>query len=323
MRPGIRFNGCGDEFLGESRWCVLSEICSCRSPMLPNFIGIGAPKAATTWLAQRLRDHPNVFLTPVKETHFFTQDVVDGHLDQYESYFEDVERESAVGEISVDYYRSDIVPRRVHRYLPKVRLFASLRNPIDQAYSYYWHFQRQNFHNEGHAENFEEALEVFPDRFIQAGLHYQNLSRWLEYFDRSQILILFFEDVKEKPEQTLERLYKHIGVDPSVAARVASRREDQARSGTSPRGPVAERVRQGLHGFLTQHVYNPLKNLIGVPQATKVKNALRLRKIMEWAFRRDGYPDMSPETRSALRDRFASDIDRLEKLTGRDLSHWQ
>jgi len=130
--------------------------------MLPTFIGIGAPKAATTWLGHQLREHPDVFLAPVKETHFFTQDTIEGCLDQYESYFTEAEEETAIGEISVDYYRSGIVPGRIHRYLPEVRLFVSVRNPIEQAYSYYWHFQRQNFHNEGHAGSFEEAIDVFP-----------------------------------------------------------------------------------------------------------------------------------------------------------------
>jgi len=291
--------------------------------MLPTFIGIGAPKAATTWLGHQLREHPDVFLAPVKETHFFTQDTIEGCLDQYESYFTEAEEETAIGEISVDYYRSGIVPGRIHRYLPEVRLFVSVRNPIEQAYSYYWHFQRQNFHNEGHAGSFEEAIDVFPDRFIQAGLHYENLRRWLEYFDRSQLLILFFKDIKQKPEEVVKRLYGHIGVDPSFPVQDVNRQGRSARSGTSPRGPVVEGVRKRVHDFLTQRVYNPLKNLVGVPQAAKMKETLRIRELMEWAFRQDGYPDMNPNTRRALRQRFAEDIAKLEQMTGRDLSHWQ
>jgi hypothetical protein len=38
---------------------------------LPTFLGIGAPRAGTTWLHVNLRKHPEIWLTPVKEIHYF------------------------------------------------------------------------------------------------------------------------------------------------------------------------------------------------------------------------------------------------------------
>ncbi len=37
----------------------------------PHFLGIGAPKAGTTWLWSQLKKHPDVWMTPEKEMHFF------------------------------------------------------------------------------------------------------------------------------------------------------------------------------------------------------------------------------------------------------------
>jgi len=37
----------------------------------PAFLGIGAPRAGTTWLHANLRQHPEIWLTPVKEVHYF------------------------------------------------------------------------------------------------------------------------------------------------------------------------------------------------------------------------------------------------------------
>jgi hypothetical protein len=37
----------------------------------PHFLGIGAPRAGTTWLWAQLRKHPDVWLAPQKEIHFF------------------------------------------------------------------------------------------------------------------------------------------------------------------------------------------------------------------------------------------------------------
>jgi hypothetical protein len=39
--------------------------------MFPNFLCIGAQKSGTTWLYENLKQHPEVWLTPVKEIHFF------------------------------------------------------------------------------------------------------------------------------------------------------------------------------------------------------------------------------------------------------------
>jgi len=38
---------------------------------LPTFLGIGAPRAGTTWLHANLKKHPEIWLTPVKEIHYF------------------------------------------------------------------------------------------------------------------------------------------------------------------------------------------------------------------------------------------------------------
>ena len=38
---------------------------------LPDFLGIGAQKAGTTWLWQRLSEHPGIWMPPVKELHYF------------------------------------------------------------------------------------------------------------------------------------------------------------------------------------------------------------------------------------------------------------
>lgn len=39
--------------------------------MYPDFLVIGAQKAGTTWLDRNLRDHPQVWLPPEKEIHYF------------------------------------------------------------------------------------------------------------------------------------------------------------------------------------------------------------------------------------------------------------
>src|SRR5947208_7454350 len=111
--------------------------------MLPNFIGIGAPKAGTTWLAKCLAEHPQVFMAAVKKTNFFDYAAIEGRMTEYEIHFAGAEGKKAVGEYSVRYLLSAHAPERIQQILPGVRLIVSFRNPIDQVYSHYWHLHRQ------------------------------------------------------------------------------------------------------------------------------------------------------------------------------------
>ena len=112
----------------------------------PTFLGIGAPKAGTTWLARCLAEHPDVFLVDTKETNFFDWDTVDGRWSEYERHYLNATDEHAVGEVSVRYFASKAAPARAHKYLPDARLFAVIREPGQQLLSHYYHLMRQNFH---------------------------------------------------------------------------------------------------------------------------------------------------------------------------------
>jgi hypothetical protein len=295
--------------------------------VLPTFLGIGAPKCATTWLYHCLDDHPEVFMSDVKETNFFVFDTIEGRLDEYATHFKEGAGAEAVGEVSVSYISSDVAPRRAHTHLPDAKIIASLRNPIDQTYSHYWHLQRQNFQGwrlelVEQIDSFEDALDVIPEKLLAPGYHYRNLQRWLQYYDRSQLHVLLLDDIKEDAGRELARLYDHIGVDPSFRPESMQDTGRSARRGTSPRGPLVERVRQHLYVGLNRYLYHPLKRAIGPHTADRIKEIFRLRQIMERWFRQEGYPDMNPDTRERLRKVFADDIQRLEEFLGRDLSHW-
>ena len=49
-----------------------------RTPLrFPDFLGIGAQKAGTTWLHRKLDEHPDIWVPPLKEIHYF-----DVHLER-------------------------------------------------------------------------------------------------------------------------------------------------------------------------------------------------------------------------------------------------
>ena len=106
--------------------------------MLPNFIGLGAPKSATTWLYHCLREHPEVFVADSKEVMFFDYGDIRGRLETYEKHFKWAGDAKAIGEFSTRYLASTRAPapsRRMeaHETGTKVRDCISALAPHFQA----------------------------------------------------------------------------------------------------------------------------------------------------------------------------------------------
>lgn len=294
--------------------------------MLPNLIGLGAPKAGTTWLFKCLQEHPEVFMAPRKETNFFHAETIEGRIGEYHEYFRGAEGFRAVGEISVRYLHSPRAPERLKCMLPNARLFVSLRDPVDQVYSHYWHLHRQNFHEYDRSfvpSTFEEALERYQERLVAPAYCSLALARWLDYVDRSQLHIILFDDICARPASVLEELYTFAGVDGSFRPASMKQVDSDVRRGVSPRSVFHDRAHRFLYQYLARRLYYRLKLTLGLQRALKLAESLRARQVMETLFYRDGYPSMRARTRAALRERFADEVQQLSGLIGRDLSHWK
>jgi hypothetical protein len=141
-------------------------------PLLPTFLLIGAAKAGTTSLYHVLRDHPQVWMSPVKEPHYFSVAERDrpaggywpgGTVNRWADYvglFDGARPDQARGEASVEYLHAEGVPLAVRACLPDVRLVAVLRHPVDAAWSRYWMAVRDG----QTTRPFEALLDEEPER---------------------------------------------------------------------------------------------------------------------------------------------------------------
>lgn len=293
--------------------------------MLPNFIGIGVPKSGTTWIFNCLKEHPEICITELKETSFFTFRYNPERISWYESLFDQCNELKAFGELSVDYWNSQQAAERIRYHLPNVRLFVSLRDPVDQIYSFYWHQLRQNFNskkNNNHI-SFEAALEKYEEILINPALYAHNLKMWLKLFDRSQIHVIIYNDICCQPSKVIEDLYNFLGVNKHYTPRCLTTKGSSARRGVSPKNALAYRIYTSLYGLTNRHFYIPLKKLAGVRVATRVKDNLRLRQISETIFYQKGYPKMNSETRLWLQNKLIRQIEELEVMIDRSLEDWK
>lgn len=198
--------------------------------MLPNFLIIGAQKSGTTWLARLLRQHPDVFMPP-GEIHFFDKahNYRNG-LGWYEAHFAGANGRRAIGEKTPDYLWADgrgveghlpDVHRHIHDALPDARLIAVLRNPVERAVSAVKHIIGSGRVSPLHAM---DDLLIGPKQalveghgVLDYGFYHRQLTAYLQYFDRSQLLVLFYEeDVVGDPAAGLAKVCRFLGIDDRV-----------------------------------------------------------------------------------------------------------
>ena len=200
---------------------------------MPNFLIIGAMKAGTTSLFNYLKQHPQIYMSPVKEPRFFAIEGEDLHfgeedprsrvwagsvttIDDYKALFDGVTAEKAIGEASPLYLCSSKASERIQYYLPNVRLIAILRHPVDRAFSHFLHRVNHGFEP---IMDFSRALEVDETchrfLYIEQGMYSTLLSRYYQNFSRQQIRTYLYDDLQEDTLGLLLDIFRFVEVDES------------------------------------------------------------------------------------------------------------
>jgi hypothetical protein len=176
---------------------------------LPKFICIGAQRAGTTWLHECLSEHPDVYVPPEKELHFFDR-FYDKGLDEYKDYFR-VEKRGAAsvwGELTPNYYQENQALERIKADVPDVKIIYVIREPVSRAFSQYQLYKPTQFAD----MSFAQVIETQP--FVtDLSMQGKHLQRVYSMFSKEQVLVLFYDDLSNDPKATLEKVYAFIGVE--------------------------------------------------------------------------------------------------------------
>ena len=292
---------------------------------MPNFLIVGAQKAGTTSLYYYLKQHPQVYMSPRKEPHFFegmhsdfyrpgrtTLPVTD--LAEYQALFEGVTDEKAVGEASASYLYSPKAPALIKRSIPDARLIGVLRNPADRAYSNFVHCVQVGREP---LASFAEALRVEEGRiqdnwgplwhYKRKGFYYAQVKRYLDTFGRDQFRVWLYEDLRAEPLDVLRDVLEFLEVDDRFVPDMSI---EHNTSGL-PRNKALYRAAKKLAAR------NPVLELAilerWLPAAPRryVKRRIFVQP-----------PPLPAEIRQQLLDSYREDILKLQELIGRDLSLW-
>lgn len=296
---------------------------------LPNFFLIGAPRCGTSSVYDAVRQHSDIFMSPIKEPWYFSIGVrpepfkgpkdVDFNLylsrPEYDELFLGATGQPIIGEASTDYLYSESALNALRREFSNAKFVAILRNPADRAYSQYVQHVSQLREP---CHNFWDAIESEEKRKQQDWCHYwfyrslgfygHQLSRYFECFDAEQMKVFLFEDLCTNPAALYRDLFEFLGVDASFEPIV----QDDTRNASLL--PKSRRV----HDVMTKP--SALRSIVrGV-----TPRRLRVAGI-KWVGARQQTikpPGIAPDERQRLIDGYRDDIGLLESLIGRSLSSW-
>lgn len=172
-----------------------------------DFVAVGPFKTGTTWIYEYLKMHSNVCVpTQTKETFFFDHKYNKG-IDYYFSYFED-KTKKILGEIAPSYFQSLEAPERIHKLNPQCKIIVTLREPIDRLISYYLHLLRCG--DIGKETSFRETLR--EGTILNSSKYYYHLSRWITLFGATNVKVLYYELLRDVPDEFTLNLCDKIGV---------------------------------------------------------------------------------------------------------------
>ena len=216
---------------GRKRWqqylALEAEEVSAR---LPNFVLLGAPKCATTWLYNCLAAHPEVYVPAEKELEFFGSFRYYLGMNWYKQHFVNWTDEKVGGDMSVGYFTSVEAPIRMHQLLDSssLKLLLLLREPLSRALSYY----EYRLLSGNAPRSFKKSLDMwyFRNLYIESGHYYKYYKHYLNYFPKERILILLFEEIQQNPRAALRKVFEFLEVQPDYYAEVFDKKENVGRS---------------------------------------------------------------------------------------------
>lgn len=299
-----------------------------------NFFLIGAAKSGTTTLYERMKDHPEIYLSPLKEPNYWSSDIdPDGFsaafkantpLDlapyfsqhplpelqvgfvrsaaDYARLFDGVRDEEVIGECSTSYLFSENAAKEVAAQYPDAKILVVLRDPVERLFSHYLMARKYGYTTLELRDAIEKDRAAQDkgwgksELFVELGMYGEQLGRWVKHFPKEQIKVLFTPELDQ--EDCFDGLWNWLGV---MEHRAEGTQEKENQAGLARF--------EGLNKWLTDSGF---KRVLGAFIPPNFK-----RKLLDFYYTDVNLPTLSAEDRKYLAAFYAEDRERLENLLDR------
>ncbi|OQY30279.1 MAG: hypothetical protein B6244_00005 [Candidatus Cloacimonetes bacterium 4572_55] len=275
--------------------------------MLPNLIIVGAMKSGTSSLHYYLNLHPEIFMSKPKELDFFVRERNwDKGPDWYRSYFSG---DAPVrGESSTSYtqcHKFSGVPERMHSMIPDAKLIYILRDPIDRIPS---HYRQLNYLKIEKRTFSEIAADPNNNEYLDTSRYYYQLKKFTPYYPLSKILVLTLEELKNRQQETLKKVFHFLGVDDSFYCSDLTSIRNRS-------------IDKRPKNWLGRVIFN-------IPFKDKVKGYFpwsirrKIRSLTASKTPKHQQAPISNELRQKLIPYLQDDVDQLRVLTSKNFHEW-
>jgi len=300
----------------------------------PDFFIVGAPKCGTTAMQDYLGQHPDIFMPEAKpplfrgkELHFFGSDLKANRKmltkEEYFSYFREAKYEKRVGEATVWYLYSKRAAYEIKAFDPSSKIIIMLRNPVEMLYSYH---SQLVYNGDEHIEDLRAALDAELDRkrgllgprqglipierfYYREVVRYpEQVKRYFDVFGRENVHIIIFDDFITDKNRVYRETLRFLDVDEDFGPSFKV---------INPNKEVRSRFLRDLLRSPPQVAQSVAKFLI----PTKWHQGF-IEVLSRYNTKYKSHETINSELRKQLQAEFASEVEELSELMGRDLTHW-
>ncbi len=300
---------------------------------------MGAAKSGTTSLHAYLSAHPQVYMSPIKEPNFFSTDInpnnfraaykktlpknidesLKNHPDKemqvafvrdensYAKLFAANKNGLLAGESSTSYLYSAAAAKNIKAFNADAKIIMILRNPVERAFSHYQMARQMGLATADFKTAFakDKAAKTkgwgVSELYCELGSYPKQIKRYREVFNEEHLLILLFDDLKNNPNLTHQKICNFLNVTIFAAPK-----KEVYNKGVEPKN-------WGLHRIVMQSgLKEKVKNILPEKLFEKIKGGLYKTEV----------EGLETDDRQFLINIYKDEILELQDILNRDLTHW-
>lgn len=285
--------------------------------MLPTFIVVGAPRSGTTSLYQYCLQHPDIYMSSIKEVNYFSSNNYNLTEEGYRQIFEPGRNYEAAGEVSPSYLRQENGPERIAALMPDCKIIIILRDPVARFLSDYKYSRRFGYHSSPlksylSSNNCKEVENELPEHFQvstmrKKGFYATQVERYIDAMGLQNVLVLLFDDLVAEATALMSKVYGFLEVDDKFVPDVGVRHNPSREARWSA---LARWMRPG------GRAWRVMANMVGPLVSNRVVSVVGQFNSQPSSFH--------PEEASIreVRSWYIDDVRRLESVLDLGLDDW-